>query len=305
MATAPTFLPSMIRNSPLMRWLIANPVLAAGLAAIIVPTMSYVARASWSTEAGGHGPIILAAGLWLVWRRIPAAAELASRPPMAKVLMLLVPLLIGYFVARVTEIVEIEGYLMYAIVLTVVYSVIGYRAMTKLAFPFLFLLLVFPPPDQIVTGITQPMKIWLSEAAVGLLYWFGYPIAGAGVTIQIGQYQLLVAQACSGLNSLISLSAISLFYVYIRHQEQVRYALILMLMVVPVAVFANLIRILILIMLTYYGGEAAAQGFLHDFAGITMFVTALLTIFAVDSVLERLLLPNSVPSPSVQEQQHG
>jgi exosortase len=305
MATAPTFLPSMIRNSPLMRWLIANPVLAAGLAAIIVPTMSYVARASWSTEAGGHGPIILAAGLWLVWRRIPAAAELASRPPMAKVLMLLVPLLIGYFVARVTEIVEIEGYLMYAIVLTVVYSVIGYRAMTKLAFPFLFLLFVFPPPDQIVTGITQPMKIWLSEAAVGLLYWFGYPIAGAGVTIQIGQYQLLVAQACSGLNSLISLSAISLFYVYIRHQEQVRYALILMLMVVPVAVFANLIRILILIMLTYYGGEAAAQGFLHDFAGITMFVTALLTIFAVDSVLERLLLPNSVPSPSVQEQQHG
>jgi len=305
MATAPTFLPSMIRNSPLMRWLIANPVLAAGLAAIIVPTMSYVARASWSTEAGGHGPIILAAGLWLVWRRIPAAAELASRPPMAKVLMLLVPLLIGYFVARVTEIVEIEGYLMYAIVLTVVYSVIGYRAMTKLAFPFLFLLFVFPPPDQIVTGITQPMKIWLSEAAVGLLYWFGYPIAGAGVTIQIGQYQLLVAQACSGLNSLISLSAISLFYVYIRHQEQVRYALILMLMVVPVAVFANLIRILILIMLTYYGGEAAAQGFLHDFAGITMFVTALLTIFAVDSVLERLLLPNSVPSPSVQEQKHG
>jgi exosortase/archaeosortase family protein len=57
-----------------------------------------------------------------------------------------------------------------------------------------------------------------------------------------------------------------------------------------VAVFANFIRILILILLTYHGGEAAAQGFLHDFAGITMFMTALLTIFGIDSLLERLII---------------
>ena len=50
----------------------------------------------------------------------------------------------------------------------------------------------------------------------------GQPIGGAGVTIQIGQYQLLVAAACSGLNSIISLSAITLFYIYIRHQADLR-----------------------------------------------------------------------------------
>ncbi len=108
------------------------------------------------------------------------------------------------------------------------------------------------------------------------------------VTMQIGQYQLFVAQACSGLNSLVSLSAISLFYVYVRHQENWRDAFILVLMIVPVAVFANFVRILILILLTYYGGESAAQGFLHNFAGLTMFVTALLTIFALDALIQPL-----------------
>jgi exosortase len=145
---------------------------------------------------------------------------------------------------------------------------------------------VFPPPETLVAAITQPLKIGISKVAIEFLYMLGYPIAGAGVTIQIGQYQLLVAEACSGLNSLVSLSAIALFYIYIRHQANWRYSLLLFLAIIPVAIFANLVRVLILILLTYHAGEAAAQGFLHNFAGITMFSCALLTIFAVDLVVE-------------------
>jgi exosortase len=292
MAPVPPKPSASILRSRFVQWMLANPILALGLAAVIIPTMLYVAQASWSTEQGGHGPIVLAAGLWLIWRRLPAVLPFARPAPTVKVIAILIPMLAGYYLARVTEIVELEGYLMYGLVLTVLYSAIGWQAMRKMAFPLFFILFVFPPPDQIVAAITQPLKIALSQAAVHMLYLFHYPIAGAGVTIQIGQYQLLVAQACSGLNSLISLSAISLFYVYIRHQHDLRYALVLMLLVVPVAIFANFIRILILILLTYYAGEAVAQGFMHDFAGITMFMTALLTIFAIDAVLERILIPN-------------
>jgi len=289
MATVPSPFTSSITQSPIVRWILANPILAAGLAAVVIPTMLYVTTASWSTEQGGHGPIVMAAGLWLIFRQLPAALALAALPPGRNVALLFVPLLIAYYLARVTQIIEAEGYLMYALVLTVLYSAIGGAAMRKMMFPLFFLLFMFPPPDQIVAAITQPLKIALSQTAISLLYTLGYPIAGAGVTIQIGQYELLVAQACSGLNSMISLSAISLFYVYMRHQSDWRYALLLMTMVLPVAVFANFVRILILILLTYYAGENAAQGFLHDFAGITMFMTALLTIFAIDSMFERLM----------------
>lgn len=289
MATVPTPLSQSIRQSPITKWILANPVLAAGLAVIVLPTMHYVATASWATEEGGHGPIVLAAGLWLIFRRLPAALPFVAPPPGRNVALLVIPLLLAYYIARITQIIELEGYLMYALVLVVLYSAIGWAAMRKMLFPLLFLLFIFPPPDQVVAAVTQPLKIALSQTAIGLLYRLGYPIAGAGVTIQIGQYELLVAQACSGLNSLISLSAISLFYVYMRHQSNWRYALLLMLMVIPVAIFANFIRILILILLTYYAGEAAAQGFLHDFAGITMFITALLTIFGIDAALDVLL----------------
>src|SRR3546814_21130469 len=115
---------------------------------------------------------------------------------------------------------------------------------------------------------------------------FGYPIGGEGVRIYIGQYELLVAAACSGINSIISLSAISLFYIYMRHQAHWRYALLLVLLIVPVALIANFFRVLVLILLTFHAGEAAAQGFLHNFAGILMFSIALLTIFGLDLLLK-------------------
>ncbi len=279
---------SVTRPHPLaglQAWITRNPLLAAGILAVFIPTIIFVATASWASEEGGHGPIVLATGLWFLVKKWQDALPVMQPAPLRRVALLFVPLLIGYLVARVTQIVEVEGFLMYGLLLVVLYSTVGGEAMKRLWFPLFYLLFVFPPPEMLVAAVTQPLKIGLSQAAVKLLYWLGYPIAGAGVTMQIGQYQLFVAQACSGLNSLVSLSAISLFYVYVRHQENWRYAVLLLLVIVPVAVFANFVRILILILLTYYGGEAAAQGFLHNFAGLTMFVTALLTIFGLDALV--------------------
>ena len=87
------------------------------------------------------------------------------------------------------------------------------------------------------------------------------------MTIQIAQYEMLVAAACAGLNSIISLGAICLFYGYLRHRTNLRAFAVIALSVIPIAVFSNFIRVIILILITYYLGEAAAQGFLHDFAG--------------------------------------
>ncbi|WP_082660427.1 exosortase V [Sphingopyxis sp. H050] len=265
---------------------IGTVILAIGLALYIVPTMIFVIRESWSGEAGAHGPIVLATGLWLLHRQWDEARHLPERPNTRLVwasLAVIVPL---FIFARITQIVEIEGYVMYTTLLVVLYSLIGARAIKALWFPLFYLAFIFPPPETFVAAATVPMKMWLSNAAVGFLQLFGYPIGGEGVRIYIGQYELLVAAACSGINSIISLAAISLFYIYMRHQAEWRYALLLVLFIIPVALIANFFRVLILILLTYHAGEAAAQGFLHNFAGLVMFGIALLTIFGIDIVLK-------------------
>ncbi|MGR6331237.1 exosortase V [Sphingomonas sp. XXL09] len=265
---------------------LAPLVLLAGLALVVVPTMIFVAKVSWTTEAGAHGPIVLFTGLWLLWRLWPAARPLVAPPPLILPVLGLLVTLPLYLVSRIAQIVEIQGYLMYAVVLVTIYALIGLPAMRRLWFPLLYLAFMFPLPDTLVAAMTGSLKTGISRAAVALLYQFGYPIGSAGVTIQVGQFQLLVAAACSGLNSIVALTAISLFYVYMRHQADWRYALLLTLFILPVAIFTNFIRVLILILLTYHAGDAMAQGFLHNFAGLTMFSVALLTIFAIDSVLE-------------------
>ena len=276
------------RVSVWRQWLVHNWLLLAGIVVIALPTMLYVARESWSTEQGAHGPIVFATGLWMLHRQWKNISAIRKAPPAWKVACLLIPMLALFTFARLAQIIEIEGFAMYGILLIVLYAMIGLSAMAQIWFPLFYLAFTFPLPETVVSFITQPLKIWISDWSVQLLYSLGYPIASAGVTIQIGQYQVLVAAACAGLNSLVTLSAISLFYVYMRHQANWRYMLILLLAVVPVAVFANFVRVLILILLTYHGGEAMAQGFLHNFAGMTMFATALFTIFAIDLGAEKL-----------------
>ncbi len=265
------------------RWPIA-PVLLVGAVAVAGPTMADVARTSWTTEQGAHGPMVLAIGVWLLSREWPAARQLARRGSGVFSAIAFAVLLPLYVFARVTSIIEIEGAVMYALMLATAYAVWGGATLRRAWFPLFFLLFAFPPPDTLFAMLTQPLKIGISEAAVSMLYAFGYPIAGSGVTIQIGQYQMLVAAACAGLNSLISLTALGLFYTYIRHSSNWRYMAFLLACIVPVAVVANLVRVLLLLLITYHFGEAAGQGFFHELAGMTMFVTALLGIFLVDSL---------------------
>ena len=190
---------------------------------------------------------------------------------------------------RTAAIIELEVYALYGLCGALLFSFIGWQALKSVWFPIFYLGFAVPLPESLVAALTNPLKIWISDSAVSLLHAVGYPIASAGVTIQIGQYQLLVAAACAGLNSLITLSALALFYVYLTHRANWRYMAILIMAAVPVAIFSNLVRVLILILLTFHAGEAAAQGFLHNFAGMTTFAIALVTIYVLDLVLQKTL----------------
>jgi exosortase len=231
---------------------------------------------------------VLATGLWALWREL-RSTKIEFRPaPLLPSLLLVVFTLALFVVARITGVLEVEAFAMYGALISAAYMLLGPALIRAVWFPLVYLAFTLPPPDTVVTAVTQPIKIAISEGAVSLLYLLGYPVASSGVTIQIGQYQLLVAAACAGLNSIVTLTALCVFYVYLRHRSNPVAFLVIALAAIPVAIISNFVRVIVLVLITYYLGDAAAQGFLHDFAGLLMFAVALLTIFGVDKLAEPL-----------------
>jgi exosortase len=273
--------------SSLPRWQPAHLLLIAGLLAFLLPPMIEVARFNWTTEQGGHGPIVMATGLWLLVREYRQAQ--AARRPGNPILGFGAVILFaaGYIVTGITGILELQVLMMYGAVVAGGYLIFGSRVLKACWFPIFYLAFALPPPDTMVAVITQPVKIAISDWAVTLLYALGYPVGSSGVIIQIAQFELLVAAACAGLNSLITLSALCLFYVYLRHHNDARAFVTMALTVIPVAILANFVRVIILILVTYYAGEATAQGFIHDFAGIVTFAAALAALLALDALYSR------------------
>jgi exosortase B len=270
---------------PASQLLVRHWPLLLGLTVLALPTLFAVATGSWTGEAGVHGPIVLATGIWLFARRWQELLSIRRPGRMGITLAMLIPSLLLYVFGRAFDFLVFQAFAFLCVCVAVFYAAFGAEAVRRMWFPILYLGFVVPLPNWVITTLTAPMKEYVSYTATWLLSHAGYPIVREGVTLYVAQYQLLVEDACAGLNSLISLTAISLFYIYILHNASWRYALFLMLWIVPVALLANLVRVIILVLITYHFGNAAAQGFLHSTAGLVMFATALLGIFLVDGLM--------------------
>lgn len=264
--------------------------LLLGLLVLAVPTIASLANSAWSTDTGAHGPIVLATGLWLLHhdglRPPPPGAPAHWRPA----LPVLIAGLLSYAFGRAYDFISIEGLGLYLVFVGMVIRLAGLAAVRRHLFPLFYLALCLPPPGWLMTELTAPLQVLVSWASEGLAAALGFPIAREGVVLHVAQYQLLVEDACAGLNSLFGLTAISLLYIFLAHRASLRHAGILLLAVIPIAILANIIRVFGLILITYYFGDAAAQGFMHSTTGMVMFVIGLLLIMAFDQVVSRWLL---------------
>ncbi|MFS0735479.1 exosortase V [Sphingomonas sp. 1P06PA] len=259
--------------------------LILGIAAIAVPGIMLLARITWTTEQGAQGPIILATGLWLFAREYGPLKHLA-RPGRTKLVVPAFALFtVGFLIGRIIGAVSIEWLFVSLLLLTVFYAYNGGRVTKGLWFPILYLFFLVPPPYSVTVALTGSLQLLITKAAVAVTSFFGLPVAFSGTALFIGPYELLVAAACSGMNSLFSLLAIGLFYIFLRHRADWRYAALLAALVIPIAILTNLIRVLILVMITHWFGDAAAQGLLHEAAGMMMFFVALFALMGVDAVL--------------------
>jgi exosortase len=156
-------------------------------------------------------------------------------------------------------------------------------------FPLFYIIFILPETSMVI-WLTDDLAAAVSLCAETIGYGLGYPIARDGVLLYIGSYQLLVAEACSGLNSMFSLSALGALYLYFQRDQSVMSRCIVLLFIVPVSFIANVVRVLVLLLVTYYFGDAAGQGFIHQFAGLLLFAVALGLLFVINHVLN-LWLP--------------
>jgi exosortase B len=275
-------------------------VVVAGLMALYLPSFIDLFKGAWATEKNAHGPIVMAvafAYLTFRLRQVSAQGLLERRPqPLPGGLMLVFGLLC-YVLGRSQSVLVLEVGSMVPVLSGIMVAGFGVRTWSRMWFAFFFMFFMIPLPTSVVDVVTLPMKIAVSYAAEHLLYWTGYPVARSGVMLSIGPYQLLVADACAGLNSLFTLEAMGLLYMnLVRHQSAVRNA-VLATLIVPISFTANTIRIMCLALITYHLGDGAGQGFLHGFSGLVLFLSALVLIACIDGLLTRLVgTPRSDPA---------
>jgi len=267
-----------------------------GLLALYGPTVWDLTFNIWlPTEEQSQGPVVLVICVWLIWRawaQVNDPAPSAPRPVLGWVLVAVALLL--YVFGRSQRILSAQALSAIFLLPGLVLLLRGPRQLRAAAFAMFFMIFLIPLPATLVDAVTQPLKLAVSSVASSVMYAAGYPIARTGVILQIGQFQLLVADACSGLHTLFSLEAMGLLYLnVVRHTSLVR-NIVLAILIVPISFAANVIRVIVLALITYYFGDEAGQGFLqHQGAGMVLFITALVFIIATDSGLRWLVARNS------------
>jgi exosortase B len=265
------------------------PVLL-GLTLLYAPTYYDLFNGLWSSEEQAHGPIILALSIWLIYKKWPLiTAENINKYSAFTGWMVFILALLFYMVGRSQQIMFFELGSFIWILSAILLIKRGSNAFKIMWFPLFFMLFMLPLPGTVVTALTMPMKMAVSNVTENILYWADYPIARNGVILLIGKYQLLVADACAGLQTLLTLEALGLFYLNVTRHTSTFRNVILAILIIPISFSANVIRVIALTLITYYYGDNAGQGFLHGFAGIVLFLSALILILGMDGLLQLIV----------------
>lgn len=279
---APLAPPASSGGLPL-RW--APVLVAVALLAMYLPTYRALDTYIWSLVGQGHGPIMLALSIWLAWQRYPKLPHAAPRPAnLAGAYFLLVGGLI-YAVGRSQDVLFLDSVSQIPVAMGVVLLMWGWTGLKVMWFPIFFLMFMIPVPGSIVDAVTAPLKMGVSYVAEWILFVVGYPIARLGVTLHIGPYQLLVADACAGLNSIFALEAVGVFYMSVAGHTNKWRNIALATLILPISFVSNVLRVITLVLVTYYFGDAVGQGFVHEFAGILLFMVATMLTVAADAFL--------------------
>jgi exosortase len=273
------------------RWLDRGSMWKTGLllfvlAWLYVGIIARLAAQWWHDPNFSHGFFVPLFSAYVVWRKKPVLERLPRSPSSYGILVValgLGMLILGnlgaeLFLSRFSLLVVLAG---------LVISFLGWSHLRVLLFPGLFLILMIPIPAILFNQITFPLQMLASKLASGLLPLMGVPVLREGNIIQIPAMPLEVAEACSGIRSLLSLATLTVIYGYLL-EPKVAVRTILAISSIPIAVAANSLRIVGTGLMVQYWDPDKAEGFFHLFSGWLIFLVSLLLLFALHKGLRSL-----------------
>ena len=260
-------------------------ILGVGLLVLFIPTYLSLSGTAWMKDDNGHAPIIIALSFWLLWNDRLQLFAGEAKPAMVSGWVVLVLGLAMYVLGRSQGIDTMEALSHIILLAACMLMLRGWRMVRLAWFPLFFMLFMVPLPGVLVQAITMPLKVVVSIVAEAILHAANYPIGRSGVTLTIGPYQLMVADACSGLNSLFTLESLGLLYMKIMNYHSRARNTLLALAIIPISFASNVVRVMVLVLVTYHLGDEAGQGFLHGFAGMLLFAVALTLTYMTDRLL--------------------
>ena len=237
----------------------------------------------WQIPDFSHGFLVPVFAAYLIWVKRRTLVNTRIAPAwsgVAVVALGLIVLILGVFgaelfLSRVSLLILLSG---------LVLCFGGWELLKELRFVLLVLLLAIPIPSIVFNEITLPLQILASKLASALLPLFGVPVLREGNVIELPAMKLEVAEACSGIRSLVSLFTLSIFYGYFLEKSFLRRA-VLALASIPIAIAANAVRILGTGLCVQYWDPDKAQGVFHEFSGWVIFLVSFGCLFVVQRTM--------------------
>lgn len=272
--------------APAISW---SPALAAATflaawGALYLPVYLEFASGPWRRNENAHAPFIMAIAAGVAWSILtsPEFRYSARRVSFVAGCLVLACGLGCFALGRSAEATLLVSGSQGAVAAGAALALFGFRGALRLWFPIALTFYLVIWPDWALDALTAPLKQFVSEWVSKPLYAAGLPVAHAGAVITAGPYQLLVADACAGMNSLIALTAVGAVFLYAIKRRSMIVNLAVVAALIPIAIGANIARVAVLVLITHYFGYDAGQSFLHETAGLVMFGAALAGVFLVD-----------------------
>ncbi len=277
------------------RFAIGSTVLAITVAVgIFAPILYHMARHWKLVDDYSHGFLVAPLAVYFAWERRAALL----RTPIEPSWWGLAPLALGALALAVGRLgVELMA-MRTAFVLTLIGLIsllLGPKVFRVLMFPLLFLFLMIPLPQSLVNIIAFPLQLIAADSAVNALYLLGIPALREGNIIHLPDTQLFVAEACSGLRSLMALGTLAVVFAYFFRKNAIE-RLLIVLSAIPVAILVNAFRVALTGVLTDRFGPAAAEGWIHQTEGFFTFGLAF-AVLLLEAWLMRMFWPKSWRRP--------
>jgi exosortase len=274
-------------------WIAWSAILLALVGLVYFHVLKGLVLNWWTDPDYSHGPFVVLFSGYVLWRERERWKAREIKPcnggflVMLGALLLLVVGSLGaeLFSSRLSLLVLLGGMVLF---------LAGWEVLRAISFPLGFLIFTIPIPVIIYNQITFPLQLLASRLATSWLELVHVPVLRDGNILVMSNYSLEVVEACSGIRSLLTLVSLAIAYGYLLEPRRwVRYVLVIL--IVPIALVTNAIRIVGAAILARHFGPAAAEGFLHEFSGWVIFLSALALIFACHCVLGHIRKPHGEP----------